>query len=328
MSDTTVVPTPTTHPAPQAISALENEPDSPEDDDNLNDPDIVLATEFFKSQETPTASDPGETPVPASSDPALQPVTPTPAAQEVTPAQTPVAAPAPAPVAPVAVQPEAAPTPSVQTEPQMQTPQASAPNAPEDTFRVLSETIARERPKIIEAVAAGQYQLTNEELTLVATEPEKVLPTLMARVHINAVQGVLTHVAQQLPAVVGGMIKAQQQQADLENRFYSAWPQLDRVKHDGTVRQLAAAYRQMNPNASFDDCVRIVGAQAAVALGVTTTPTGTPAPAVASVPVRQVPFAPAAAARTAAPTPTAEPGTWERMAAIIAADDAGEFNSE
>ena len=318
--DPTVETTPTAPPtsvAPQAISALDSEPD-----EEVNDPDVELAAEFFESQRAPAAvEDSTPTASNVSSDPALQPTVPTPAAPEVTPAPAPVATPAPAPAAPQAVQSEVAPTPPVQTE-------ATPPLAPEDTFRVLSETIARERPKIIDAVATGQYQLTNEELTLIATEPEKVLPTLMARVHINAVQGVLSHVAQQLPAVVGGMIKAQQAQADLESKFYSAWPQLDRTKHDTTVRQLAAAYRQLNPNASFDDCVRVVGAQAAVALGVATVPP-VAAPAVAPAPVRAVPFQPAAAAaRTAATPATQEPGLWERMSAIIAADDAGMMEVE
>ena len=314
---------------PEAISALEFEPDieasDETDGDVVSDPDADLAMEFFAEQKTPAVVDPAVVPpVPVGSDPALQ-QPPVPTAPQMTPAP-PVATVAPVPD-PAAVQPTAAPTPSVQTDPQPTAPPAPSPNAPEEAFRVLSDAITRERPAIIDAVAAGQYQLTNEELTLVATEPEKVLPTLMARVHVNAVQGVLTHVAQQLPAVVGGMIKAQQMQADLENKFYSAWPQLDRTKHDNVVRHLAATYRQMNPSASFEDITRIVGAQALFAAGIAPQAAVTPAAPAAPV-TRQVPFQPAAAARTAAAPGRSEPGTWEKMAAIMAADDAGLINSE
>lgn len=234
-------------------------------------------------------------------------------------------------VPPVGTQPSAQGQPAPAATPTGEV--ASQPGAqpafnPAESFRLLHQTIEQQQPQIEKLVADQAYQLSADELEKIQTEPEKVLPSLMARVHMNAVKGVLRHVAQQLPATVGAMIEARDSNRRLEDQFYQAWPQLDRVADDGTVRTMAAMYRRMNPQATFEDMVRVVGAQAVVALGKQSAPARTPTGARAPAPTRRaVPFVPAAPASAAPPQPKAQTGEWERFAQIMMADDAGSFES-
>lgn len=234
-----------------------------------------------------------------------------------------------------------APQTGQQPQAQQQTPESQAPAAapqpaaqptlnPADSFRQLHHLIEQQQPQIEKLVADQAYQLSAEELEGIQTEPEKVLPTLMARVHMNAVKGVLRHVAQQLPAAVGAMIEAKEVNRRLEDQFYSAWPQLDRNADDSTVRTMAAMYRRMNPQATLDDMIRVVGAQAVVALGKQGAPARARSPQAqpAAQPRRAVPFVPAAPASAAPPQARAQPGEWERLAQIMMADDAGVFESQ
>jgi hypothetical protein len=302
-------------PAPVA-SALESEAGELEDPDfdmgvqfleNPNNPELHGTPELGVQGDEPAANPQGQ--APAGVDPNAQP-------QGVVPS---------VPAAPVAAVPPVAP---VQPTAQPQTQPAATPQAPvgnpSDVFAHLHSQIEQRKGEIVGAVASQTYQLTQQELEGIQTEPEKVLPTLMARVHLNAVQGVLRHVAQQLPTAVGAMIQAHENHRRLEDKFYGAWPQLDRTAHDGTVRQMAAMYRAMNPNASLEDMIQTVGAQVVTALRLPLQ--AAPTQPVHRQPVAQPrpqPYVPAGPALSSTPAPARVPGEWERMASYIALDDAG-----
>lgn len=312
-------------PQRQAFSALEDDPDTRQDIEEPDDPDMDLAVSFMAQPNNPewdpsAQGDEGDTPPNGQTQP-QQAVTPG-APQGVAPQGDP----AQAPVVPAAGQPQQTVTPpqAPQAQPQAQPP-APVVN-PSDAFRVLNETIEQKKGEIAGLLAGQTYQLSSQELEGIQSEPEKVLPQLMAKVHLNAVQGVLRHVAQQLPAAVSSMIQAHAQNQRLEDQFYSAWPQLNRYQHDSTVRQMAYMFRQMNPSASMEDMIRTVGAQVVTALGL---PAQTqPAAQPQRVVRQQQPFRPAAPAQASpGPAPARTPNEWERMASYIALDDAGRFEA-
>lgn len=237
------------------------------------------------------------------------------------PVQQPPVVAAPAPEAPAVVAPAVVPG---QVAAPAVTPPAAVPKGPlpEEGFAQLRDQLAANRAQVVDIVAKEAYGLTEAEMDEIQMSPNVGIPKLAARIHVNAVQGVLAHVAQQIPLVVNGILEGRQRQADLEGKFYGAWPQLDKGKHDMTVRQLAAAYRHVHPESSFDEMTRMVGSQAVVALGLQQAQ----APA-AAAPPRQVPFSPATngGAGGAAVTPSAQ-NLFTMYDEIIAAEERGDFD--
>lgn len=322
-----VQPTETTQPQGEVNPPTEVSPSAEEAEFAAN----IYAALDDTSDDEPTgegdqaiAPSPAETAQPVGSPPvqvATQPVAPvvqTPVPQQVTPAPTPAPAQGQQPVAPPAQAPQApaaAATPPVSVE------------RPEDGLRVLQQQIESNREQIIDLVAQKTYKLSNEEVDAINVDPAQAIPKIAARIHVNAVQGVLEHVAQQLPNVVAGLLEARTRYDQLENTFYSKWPQLDRGQHGETVKQFAAAYRKVNPEAGFDDMVRIVGAQAVVALGLNPQQVQAQAPAAPQV-QRQAPFSPAGVSAPTGGAPKPQAGNlFALYDQILEAENNGAFDN-
>lgn len=317
--------TPTGEPTPQAAggsqtSDLGGDSSDPDFDsgvfDHLNEP-------AAPPQAPAAPTNPAVTPPVATGEPpanAAPPVTPqgqpaTPAAQPVVPPQQaqPQEAP-PAPAAPQAAQPA---TPAQPTG--AQNPQPPADDTA-DPFARLDQAISAQRDQTIQAVASQAYQLTQQELEAVATEPEKILPVLMAKVHVNAVQGVLRHVSQQMPGMVTALMQAQQENRDREEQFFKQWPQLDKTKHMQDILRAGQVFRQMNPTATHEDFIKHVGAHVVLQHGLhqrppVATPPAATQPRPAPVPP---PFAPAGVggAGSAAAAPAQKP-FWEEFVEVM-----------
>lgn len=226
---------------------------------------------------------------------------PRPRAEEVAPAPAPSAegAPPEAAPAPTVEQPQVgAAGPQVQAEPavpppiqvpgQPATPPADAPQvaapvppvapqaqpqaAPEYMFQHLEAEVAKNREVFEKALEEQVYKLSDKEQEELRDNVEVAVPKLLSRMHVNVVQNMLSTIAQQLPGVVGGLIQARTRSRDREDTFYQRWPQLDRAQHGETVKQLARSFMHANPTADFETAVRMVGAQALVALNL---PVGT-----------------------------------------------------
>lgn len=215
-------------------------------------------------------------------------------------------------------QPVVQPAVQPQAPVQSQQPQA-APDTQEDEFVKLDKLIEDQRPKVIDSVALGAYQLTQEELEGISVEPEKVIPKLLAKVHVNAVQGVLRHVAQTLPQMLNGMLQVREVNRQREDTFWKAWPQLDRTKHSAQVMQAAQTFRQMNPKADEATFVKQVGAMVAVMNGLYSPPSNQPSPPQAA---RVPAFVPAGAGQTGgAPASVQQPQGWEVIAQMMSNED-------
>lgn len=292
----------------------------------VDDPDMDLAIDFFANKDNndelsvvPTAEETatnGSDPAPGQSPTVVLPP----------PVETPPVGTQPgAPAATVAAE---TPPPTVVAPPVPQSSQAAqaTPAAnPEEVFQQLSTIIAQQKPAIVEAVAAGSYQLSQADVEAIQTEPEKILPRLMAQVHVNAVQAVMAHVAQQIGPTVMAHVQVSNRHRELEDSFYAQWPGLNRAVHGELVTQVGRNYRAMNPNATVEEFTRFVGAQALAMAGggVVAAPT---VPAKVQRPPAFTPAAPGRVAQPPAPA-RAQQNEWERFSEIIDADERGVFES-
>lgn len=304
------------------------ESDKPSEDDTEDpNPDEMGLVDFFREQ-------------PVTAAPTEQPVTETeiqsPQGAGVVPATTsqvePTAQPAPQVASPPQVQPQQAAQPAQGTQPQQQAqqvppqqgdtqaqPGAQQPTQAPDAFGELDRVIEAQRPKVIEAVAVGSYQLSQDELDGLTTEPEKVVPKLLAKVHVNAVQGVLRHVAQQMPVLLNSMLEVREINRAREETFWKQWPQLDRTKHGQQVLQVAQTFRQLNPNATPEQFVQHVGAQ--VVLMNNLHRQAAPQPQQAQP--APAPFRPAGVGQGGGPIPAqaAQTGGWELITQMMQEGD-------
>lgn len=203
-----------------------------------------------------------------------------PTVQEPTPAETP-AEPTPTPEAPVA-----------QAQP---------------TIEELQKTFRESREEAVNLLATQHYALDEETAEALAADASTVIPKLMARVQMDAVQVSLSHMAANLPRMVEQALKMRETDNSAEEKFFEAWPQLDRTKHTVTVQKLGAAYRQMNPTATLDEFIQHVGASTMVAHKISPEPVTpvTPEPAAAQ-PAK--PFKPAGSSPpSGSPAPQTNP---------------------
>lgn len=296
------------------------ESERPSEDDFADDSDeLALADMFSTSVEEPQAS------VPAAKGEGVE-TFPQVTAEGSTP---PVVAPAATvPTPPPAAAPTATPPQGVQAQQPTQAPatqQASSQQAPQTTeegdgFTQLDTLIEQQRPKVIEALAQQSYQLTEDELNGLQEDPGRTVPKLLARAHVNAVQGVLRHVAQQLPSMLAGMLQLREQNKQREDTFWNAWPQLDRQKHEQQVTQVARVFRQINPTADMNTFVQHVGAQVMLMNGLHRA--AAPVQPQATQP-RPAPFVPAGAGHGGVPNPAAmkQPEGWEVIASMMQQED-------
>lgn len=319
--------------APQGLATGEEAPagsvvkssDMPGEDE-AEDTELM---DMFSSVETPMVevTTPEVTPAAVTPSPAPEvktPVqaTPVPAVQSPQAAVPPTPAgvvPPPQAAAPAAGAQGVQPQPGVQ-EPQQPsaTPASGTTGEPPDAFQQLDSLIEAQRPKVIDAVAVGSYQLSAEEIEGIQTEPEKVVPKLLAKVHVNAVQGVIRHVAAQLPGMLNSMLQVRETHQREEQKFWDAWPELDKGKHSPQVMQTARLFRQQYPTASQEEFVRFVGAQVMLMNGLARAPK----PQQVQTP-QVVPFRPAGAGQGGGSVPAGQPQLqgWDVIAQAMQEDN-------
>lgn len=204
---------------------------------------------------TPTNPDPAAPAAAASTDANATPATVPPADQAA------AAAPAAAP------KPEQQATPAQQTQDQQQPPTQTAGNEQQgDMLASVRAEVDKNRDTYTQLLAEKVYGLSEDDAKTLFEAPEKVLPNLAAKVHLEVVQNVLGTLAQILPSQIAAVQQVQSQQNALLDDFWNSHPTLDRKTDHQHVMQLARLYRAQNPNASFEEFKRVVGSQAMVML--------------------------------------------------------------
>lgn len=146
--------------------------------------------------------------------------------------------------------------------------QPSTPEKPETPTLTPEEQEARlaEFFQESEALLAKEvYQMTEEQAQAFEDNPQAELPKLAARLHMQVLQASVLRVAQLLPELVSNIQQQQSAAQTTEQKFYEAWPDLAESRE--VVQRIGSVYAQMNPNATVEDFIKDVGAQAMVATG-------------------------------------------------------------
>lgn len=212
--------------------------------------------------EEPTPVDPG-TPPPAPETPPVDP-----AAEPIQPE-------------PVAPEPETPPPqePAVLTDEQRK--------AALDAYRIQLEKV---------------YSFDDETAMRLQTEPEKVLPQLAARLHMDLLQMMQAQIAQAVPQIIHTQTDMSRRENTAKQLFFNAWPELK--GYDKQIIEVGAVFRKMNPNVDADTAVKRIGEITMAALGITRV-----AP--------QAPTSPTTPARPVNPgrvtAPAAAPTVWDEM---------------
>jgi hypothetical protein len=141
---------------------------------------------------------------------------------------------------------------------------------------------------------ASFYSFDEDAALRLQTEPEKVLPQLAARLHMDVMKNIMTQMQMAVPQMIQGITANNAREQSAQNVFYTAWPELK--GYDQQVLHVGRMFRQMNPNASPDEAVKRIGEIALATLGIQR-PTQAQAPA----PQQQQAFRPSVPGRVSAP---------------------------
>jgi hypothetical protein len=255
----------------------------------------------------------------------------------------PVQQPPAAPVVQATPQPVAA-TPPVQPGQPPQPGAAAQPTAPaarpDQAFEQIAAELSTAMPAIEQALAERDYAISDADWTKYeGMEPRQVYSILQGQVHARAVSSMMRVMAQQLPVVVNGLVRAHVANQNAVDRFWKTYPQLDRRQHGPVVRQMAQTMRAMNPQMDEVNLAKLTAFNAMLQLGISPSvapaqpnSNGAGAPVRINQPGRQVrqvtaPYTPAGVGTAPASPAPRQRSQWDMTAALIEADDAGQFDS-
>jgi hypothetical protein len=238
-----VTPPPPAPEAPVAAPAAPSQapaPPMPRDEPETVDQDFLKFVDTFDTDDDESFIQSPAAATPRSAEPPSTPVEETPLIQPQA-ASEPTPAPIEAPAVPAAPAAPAAPEPTPQQAP-------TAPGVqetPQETPEQIRQRIETARSEYYQALTK-HYAIDLETAQRVLTEPEKVLPELLSRVHLNAteqaVPAAIAQMQQIVPMMLQQMVEAEKNKA----YFYKQWPKLDH--HRAEVEQMLISYSQMPQN--------------------------------------------------------------------------------
>jgi hypothetical protein len=95
-------------------------------------------------------------------------------------------------------------------------------------------------------------------------EPEKVIPKLAARLHVDVFEATFNAIVSALPRLMDAHSQARVDRDAAKNQFYNEFPSLKDPKYDETVQTALAMFRHMNPNATRAQAIAAAGVQASL----------------------------------------------------------------
>jgi len=110
------------------------------------------------------------------------------------------------------------------------------------------------------------YKLDDETAEQLQTEPELVLPKLLANMHLNLQRSLLEGMQQIVPQMLEKTQKVSARERQAVDTFYGAYPELK--PHHDKVLEIGKTYRQLNPKATPQEATKAIGLLAAQMLGV------------------------------------------------------------
>ena len=142
---------------------------------------------------------------------------------------------------------------------EQRTPQEPAPKTPEE----LRADFEAAQSSLLQSLEQT-YALSEDDVNAMITEPETVLPKLLARVHTNVLANMAQGMVQQLPLMIHQVTQQQQAITEYNRAFYSKWEALR--GHEDVVNRFSQLYQQLNPGATMEQAISEIGAQVMVAL--------------------------------------------------------------
>lgn len=235
----------------------------------------------------------------------------------------------------VAVEPEPEPEPELEPEPEVE-PEPEKPTEPEPEKPEPEEDPEPEPEPEPELTAEEQQQryialrtqtrdqlvdyysqaISDDMVEDFQVDPRKVMSQLAADFALDLQDTFQRQLMQQVPQMI---VQTQQRTTAAqkgESEFFGRWPQLE--AHRDTVVRLGQAYRQMNPQATREQFIAEVGAQAMVAHQIPIAGMGGD---IEEEIVEDIPHTPPKAAGTAPVAPAAPKNEWEALAEEFNDDD-------
>lgn len=215
--------------------------------------------------------------------------------------------------------------PSVQPPAEAQAPaEQPVAQAPEVPQTPPTPTVAPSEPPVDPAAQAeayktwraerlteleSQYALDEASAVTLQTDPEKVLPALAAKVHMEVMESAMRAMQHMLPTVLGRLQQGSELNTRAKNLFTTTNPDLADPQYEGAILQLGQVYRSMNKTAPPEEAARAIGGLVRAAYGLVGPGSAPAAGSPASpAPVTQSGFVPARGSGGAArPAPSTNP---------------------
>lgn len=139
------------------------------------------------------------------------------------------------------------------------------PTEPQKTSEEIQKEFQEYRGQVMEKLVT-QFQLSDEEADEFMTNPKEIVPKFAARLYLDVFESVMRGVHQSVPGMIVQTQEVRNTAEKAEQAFFAKWPMLQATQHRDTIMRLGAAYRQAHPQASTEQFINDVGAQAIVAL--------------------------------------------------------------
>lgn len=181
---------------------------------------------------------------------------------------------------------------------------------------------------------ASLYGIDEADVEALRTSPEKVLPTLAARMHYEVQHAVFAGVMNALPRMMELYSSQNKEFEANETAFFSQFPALkEKPEYAQTVLDTIKAVKMAAPNLSRDDLIRRAGIMASVTLGIplagaapaAAAPAGVPAVVPAATPAYGRPAGVGTVGHVVPPLAPGEGGPQSDIDALVEAHIGGEI---
>lgn len=212
-------------------------------------------------------------------------------------------------------EPAAPAAPKNETTPKEQ-PAETAPTAPKETVSPQPETtpsakpetniapswsnpeqlmtaMLQNEPQLVEALAARDYAISDEEFEGLETDIRGSLPKLLGKVAFKTQMSMMQQAMQLVPVMVNRALAQRETSTKNQNSFYDAFPDLK--AHSAEVDTAVSRYRALYPEATMKDLIENVGPLVAQKHGVkrAAAPTGSQPLTPQKTKAQPAPFQPA-----------------------------------
>ena len=160
---------------------------------------------------------------------------------------------------PPAVEPDKSVSQPTQAQ-EIETEEVPAARTPEQEAQVLGQ---------LQEVLSKQYVLSEEQADLLVTDPNKVVPQLLAQMHMNVLSHALRMVQESLPQQFTQHTERALAEQKLNDQFSAAFPDLslsDKEVNQAVTQAVALVKTQM-PKATMEEKIQRVGALTRALLG-------------------------------------------------------------